>query len=490
MLAEPTGAWVFSDRQSTLHGDVPFNASALRHRPFRDFAAVVEGDEALWLGSLGYDLNRHIERLPTSATRDRRWPDATMLRCPGWLLHDAQTGQWSAHGAWASADHATTPPPESSRATPATKTPPRSAPPQRHGLPQLDTAAPHPLKFTAGSPLPNVTRAQHEAAVRRALDYIAAGDIFQVNLTQRFTAPFAGNPRGLFAALTQRSPAWYGAYLECPWPHAPAEVSEIPERLRSSEAPDARASTAAPRWPAIVSTSPELFFELGRDRRVTARPIKGTRPADTPPQVLHDSEKDTAELTMIVDLLRNDLGRVCSYGSIAVPQPRSIERHPTVQHGVATVTGTLHPRRGFADLLRAVFPCGSITGAPKVRAMQIIEQLEPVRRGPYCGAVGGVFPGGEPEPDAGDVPTTAAALPQAVFNVAIRTMLVDQGRVDFAVGGGIVADSTPAGEYQETLDKARAMLDALRAGYSPQRPPTQGPAQAGLSRLTSDTLSP
>jgi para-aminobenzoate synthetase component 1 len=153
---------------------------------------------------------------------------------------------------------------------------------------------------------------------------------------------------------------------------------------------------------------------------------------------------------MIVDLLRNDLGRVCRYGSIRVVEPRTIESHPTVHHGVATVVGELLPGRTVIDLLRATMPGGSITGAPKVRAMQIIDELEPVRRGPYCGAIGYVH--GR----------------QSAFNIAIRTMLIEQrgeeGRVDFAVGGGIVADSEPEAEYQETLDKAEAIVQTLRSG--------------------------
>ena len=159
---------------------------------------------------------------------------------------------------------------------------------------------------------------------------------------------------------------------------------------------------------------------------------------------LRDSIKDQAELNMIVDLERNDLGRVCEIGSVRVTRPREIETHPTLYHGAATVEGTLRPDVGFVDLLRATFPGGSITGAPKIRAMEIIEELEPTRRGPYCGAIGYLEPDGTME-----------------FNIAIRTMVIKDGIAHVPVGGGIVADSHPGDEYEETLVKARAMLAAL-----------------------------
>jgi anthranilate/para-aminobenzoate synthase component I len=195
----------------------------------------------------------------------------------------------------------------------------------------------------------------------------------------------------------------------------------------------------------LISNSPELFLRVTPDRRVITRPIKGTRPRLPGMEIeLRDSLKDQAELNMIIDLERNDLGRVCEVGSVRVSEPRSIEAHPTVYHGVATVEGKLRPEVTFVDLLRATFPGGSITGAPKIRAMQIIEELEPVRRGPYCGAIGYVAPDGTME-----------------FNVAIRTMILKDGMVHVPVGGGIVADSDPREEYEETLVKSRAMFAAL-----------------------------
>lgn len=280
----------------------------------------------------------------------------------------------------------------------------------------------------------NFTRSQYEAAVRRALDYIADGDIFQVNLAQRFAAAWPGSPRDLYQRLATISPAWFGALLE------------LPEH----------------RF--LLSTSPELFLRV-EDGHVITRPIKGTRPArrgdlSHPASNLRAAAKDTAELNMIIDLMRNDLGRVCRYGSVRVTEPRAIETHPTVHHATATIEGDLHPRKDIVDLLRATLPGGSITGAPKVRAMQIIHELEPTPRGPYCGCLGEI------------------SRDYLQLNIAIRTMLLtpkpddepsessgSSGSpgydVSFSVGAGIVADSDPAAEYEETLAKARAMMQAL-----------------------------
>jgi para-aminobenzoate synthetase len=200
---------------------------------------------------------------------------------------------------------------------------------------------------------------------------------------------------------------------------------------------------------AIISNSPELFFRIeplpdGR-RRIVNRPIKGTRPRLPGMDAeLAASAKDRAELAMIIDLQRNDLGRICEIGSIEVTQPRIIEAHPTVYHSVATVEGMLRPDVSFADVVRALFPCGSITGCPKVRAMQIIDELEPVTRGPYCGAIGYLAEDGAME-----------------FNVAIRTLVLKDGVAHAYAGGGIVADSLPADEHEETLVKATAMMAAL-----------------------------
>jgi para-aminobenzoate synthetase component 1 len=408
ILAEPAGAWIGQEQRSRCLGDV----GSLQPTAdiWQSFDALA-GDQALWVGYVGYDIVRQIEQLPSVAQDDRRWPTWVLQRCPGWWLHDALYDRWWVGGTWI-----------------------------RAGGPawwdRESSATARELSFEAGPASPLRSRQRHEQAVERVLEYIASGDVFQVNLAQRFSADFRGDPRGLYAALHAASPAWYAAYLE------------MIEGVMPSDASAAQHHRAA-----IVSTSPELFLQVDATGDVITRPIKGTRPVGVAPQELRDSAKDAAELAMIVDLLRNDLGRVCRFGSIAVTEPRAIETHPTVHHAVATVRGSLRSGVSLGGLLRAVMPGGSITGAPKVRAMQIIEELEPVRRGPYCGAIGCVLPGG-------------CGRFSASFNIAIRTMLLDAGRVDFYVGGGIVADSQPSAEYDETLTKAAAMLTALHAGQT------------------------
>jgi len=289
----------------------------------------------------------------------------------------------------------------------------------------------------AGPPACNLTREAFLGAVGRAREYIAAGDIFQVNLSRRFTVPapatdLGGRPEeglaGLYVMLRRANPAPYAAYL----------------------------GLGAGR--AVLSSSPELFLRL-EGRRVVTRPIKGTRPRipgddaynARMQQELLASAKDRAELVMIVDLERNDLGRVAAYGSVRVAEPRAVEAYAAVYHTVATVEGRLHEGRDLVHLLRATFPGGSITGAPKVRAMQIVAELEPTRRSVYTGAVGFLGPPGS----GGD------AAGRCTLNIAIRTLLAAGPHVHLQVGGGIVADSEPQAEFEETEAKARAILAAL-----------------------------
>ena len=258
------------------------------------------------------------------------------------------------------------------------------------------------------------------AAVARVRDYIIAGDIFQANLSQRLEAEYAGDPWSLYRTLRAINPAPFAAYFEAP-------------------------------GLAVVSASPERFIQVSVDGAVETRPIKGTSPRGIGPEhdahlgrALIESEKDRAENLMIVDLLRNDLSRVCVPGSVRVPELFALEHYSTVHHLVSTVVGHLAPGADAIGLLRAAFPGGSITGAPKVRAMEIIAELEPSRRGVYCGTVAYVS-------------LTGAAD----SSIVIRTYLARGGRVYFSVGGGIVADSDPEAEYRETLDKARALITAL-----------------------------
>jgi len=280
----------------------------------------------------------------------------------------------------------------------------------------------------AKPPEPNITRAEYEAGVSRIREYIAAGDVYQVNLAQRFHAPFRGSALALYRRLRARNPAPFGGYL-------------------------AFAGTV------VTSISPERFLRFDAGTRLAeARPIKGTRPRGTTPakdgalaQELLESDKDRAENVMIVDLLRNDLGKVCRAGSVTVPKLYALESHPTVHHLVSTVTGVLADDKDAFDLLRAAFPGGSVTGAPKIRAMQIIAELERAPRGVYCGAIGYV--------------STSGAMD---FNIPIRTIVLRDGMATFHAGAGIVWDSEPAAEYQETLAKARTMMEVLT---SPRRTP-------------------
>jgi para-aminobenzoate synthetase component 1 len=283
----------------------------------------------------------------------------------------------------------------------------------------------------------NMTREEFLRAVERAREYIAAGDIYQVNLSRRYAADLAPRPSR-------------GAPAEGTW-------AELYRRLRRANPAPYAACLGLGAGQAILSSSPELFLALEGGRIVT-RPIKGTRPHRPGDEAFNarmraellKSEKDRAELVMIVDLERNDLGRVASYGSVRVTEPRAIETYAAVHHTVATVEGRLHDGRDLVDLLKATFPGGSITGAPKVRAMQIIAELEPTRRSAYTGAIGYLAP-----------PSPANPAGRSLLNVAIRTLLVSGGQVHLQVGGGIVADSQPEAEFEETEDKARALLAAL-----------------------------
>lgn len=265
------------------------------------------------------------------------------------------------------------------------------------------------------------TPARYEAAVNRVVEYILAGDVFQVNLSQRFEAPVPPDPLALYRRLRSINPAPFSAYL------------------------DVGAGI-------IASASPERFLKFDPvTRLIETRPIKGTRPRgetpaedDTLRDELKTSEKDRAENVMIVDLLRNDLSRVCRPGSVKVPSLLAVETHPTVHHLVSTIVGELEAGHDVPDLFRATFPGGSVTGAPKIRAMEIIAELEPTRRGPYCGSIG--------------YWSLTGAMDSSIV---IRTYVIVGDRAYFQAGGGIVADSNPLAEYRETLDKARALMDAL-----------------------------
>jgi para-aminobenzoate synthetase component 1 len=262
--------------------------------------------------------------------------------------------------------------------------------------------------------------ADYIRVLERVREYIFAGDIFQANVSQRFEVDCAEAPWSLYRRLRAHNPAPFAAFFELP---------------------DA----------AVVSASPERFLHVDPSGHVETRPIKGTRARGMGPehdaalgQALTESAKDRAENLMIVDLMRNDLSRVCLPGSVRVSELFALERYATVHHLVSTVVGDLAPGHDALDALRTAFPGGSITGAPKLRAMEIIAECEPSRRGVYCGSMG--------------YWSVTGAMDT---NIAIRTAVVKDGRAYFSAGGGIVADSDPEQEYRETLDKARALIDVL-----------------------------
>jgi len=329
-----------------------------------------------WIGYLGYELGHVIEpRTAQFVASD--WPLVDMIWCDRALVHDGSTNTW-----WSIGD---------------------IQPPtiHEHVLPTHVCSA---LTDSAGD-------AAFIAAVDKAIQYIHKGDIFQANITRRFRANIEGNIRSAALAQLDNLGGWFGAWLEFP--------------------SDGRY---------VMSMSPELFLQVnGRTREVLTRPMKGTRPDQDDPETLLQSVKDAAELHMIVDLMRNDLGRVCKYGSIEVCDARFIEHHPTVWQCVGEVMGVLRDDVTICDLIEATFPAGSVTGAPKIRAMQIIHELEPSPRGPYCGAIG--------------------VLGQStMLNVAIRTAIFKgtndptnfSGVLEYSTGCGIVAESKSDAELLES----------------------------------------
>jgi para-aminobenzoate synthetase component 1 len=377
-------------------------------------------------GLIGYDLCHHLERLPRPTHDEFAVPDCAVGLYDWVVAFDHEIGQaWVISTGFpeqeigARCRRAQRRMKQVLRLLGENRDEPPAARTGRPALSLRELAPSHPLPA-----LPrvrsNFTRPQYLAAVARAVEYVHAGDCFQVNLAQRLLHPADLPPLELYRRLRACNPAPFAGYFD---------LGEF----------------------VVASASPERFLRVG-GAAVETRPIKGTRPRGETPQEdarraqeLLGSAKDRAENVMIVDLLRNDLGRVCAYGSVQVQAVCRLESHPFVHHLVSVVTGRLRPGLGPVDLLRAAFPGGSVTGAPKVRAMQIIAELEPTARGPYCGSLGYLgFDGGMDT------------------NILIRTFTHGRGWVQFPVGGGIVADSSPQAEYAETLHKAEGLVRALK----------------------------
>ena len=363
------------------------------------------------VGYWAYDFGRRLERLPELARDDLGLPDLCASLYDVVVAHDHDGGRtWLCSSGLPAAGEA--------RVARAHERLERFANLLESAAPATPPEPPR-LARTATS---TFTAAGYRRAVDDVREAIRRGDIFQANLSQRWTLPLEGAHRhalALDAALRGHTPSPFAATL-----------------LFSDHA--------------VLSASPELFLRR-RGAEVTTRPIKGTRPrgADAVRDAelaaeLRASAKDHAENVMIVDVLRNDLGRVCETGSVAVPELCALERFPQVWHLTSTVTGRLREGLDALDLLHACFPGGSITGAPKIRAMEILEALEPVRRHLYTGAIGWLGWDGD-----------------ADWNIAIRTAVATEHALHWSAGGGVTADSDPAAEYQETLAKAEGLRAAL-----------------------------
>ncbi|MDE4515785.1 aminodeoxychorismate synthase component I [Pseudomonas fragi] len=352
------------------------------------------------IGYLSYDFGRQLEQLPAHALDDLHLPDAR-LGLYAWALitdHQAATSQLVFH--------------------------PSLEPAQRDRLIQLFSQPAPQLNgpFSLKQPMqPDISASQYQQALSKIHDYIQAGDCYQVNYTQRFSAQCEGDAWTAYCALRQACPTPFSGFM--------------------SLADDNT----------ILSLSPERFVRVSH-HQVETRPIKGTRPrgknsaedAANAAELLA-SAKDRAENLMIVDLLRNDLGRTCRTGSVRVPQLFTLESYPNVHHLVSSVVGELADGKDALDLIGDSFPGGSITGAPKIRAMQIIDELEPTRRSLYCGSLLYLDVRGEMD-----------------SSIAIRSLLVKDGRVSCWGGGGIVADSDWQDEYQESITKVKVLLDTLQ----------------------------
>lgn len=345
------------------------------------------------LGLFGYDLGRHIEVLPDQAQADITLPDMAVGIYDWALIADHQQKTLTLLSY-------------------------RDVEQRWQWLSQQPANAVVPFALTHHWQA-NMTRQQYGEKFRRIQDYLRSGDCYQINLAQRFSAPYQGDEWQAFCHLSASNRAPFSAFLRLP-------------------------------QNAVLSVSPERFLWLA-DQQIQTRPIKGTLPrlADITQdaeqtRILGSSEKDRAENLMIVDLLRNDIGRVALPGSVHVPELFVVEPFPAVHHLVSTITATLPVTTPATELLRACFPGGSITGAPKVRAMEIIEELEPHRRNAYCGSIGYISFCGTMD-----------------SNIAIRTLFTEQGRIYCSAGGGIVADSQEQAEYQETFDKVGRILPLL-----------------------------
>jgi len=423
LYTDATGTWLSREGSAVRRFADPFEAieslAAARAVRMDVEGAVPDGLNFVggWVGLLGYDAARHLHRLEELAAAQPALPAMWWMAVDQVLAFHHASKQWwectvrgSAHDwPWTSAGREAA---------------------WRDTLARAKAPVPARAPWAAGQRTQRMSREQFEAGVTRIRDAIADGEVLQVNLTRREDAAFEGDAWSLYEDLVATHPVPFAAFIETP-------------------------------GFAIASCSPERFLHV-QGRTVQARPIKGTVARGATPEEdaanrawLTASEKNRAENLMIVDLMRNDLGRVAELGSVRVPDLFALEPYASVWQMVSTVQATLREDRGIADLLRACWPPGSMTGAPKLAAMQAIEALEPLRRGFYAGSIGYLDCRGHMD-----------------LSVVIRTAVVAAGRVMVQMGGGIVADSEPASEWDETVAKGVRLLGALDAGFSAAASPT------------------
>lgn len=395
--------WIAQGEQRRSFDADPLTLLAQRQRellgemaPHTDTLPFIGGA----LGLFGYDLGRRFERLPEQAQRDLSVPDMAVGIYDWALLRDVASGAWQlVH--WGD----------------------KAGLNRRLQWLAAQYEIPTPPFALQGEWRSNMSRAEYGEKFARVQAYLSAGDCYQINLTQRFSAAYRGDEWQAYQALSRANRAPFSAFIRLP-------------------------------QSAILSLSPERFLLLD-DRHIETKPIKGTRPRLADPRQdqasaleLAGADKDRSENLMIVDLLRNDIGRVSRPGSVHVPSLFAVESFPAVHHLVSTIHGELGSCWQAVDLLRACFPGGSITGAPKIRAMEIIEELEPQRRNAYCGSIGYLSQHGRMD-----------------TSICIRTLIAADGQLHCWAGGGVIADSEVDSEYQETYDKVARilpLLDALR----------------------------
>lgn len=419
LMADPVH-WVTPDTLDELPGLM---------QPYRsEFVPDLPPFQGGLAGLIGYEHNRKLERIPPNRYEDFPFPPLAFGVYDVVIAFDHARGEaWLISHGWSAS--------RSETVSMAAERRVQQFLDRLHGDPEpdsLDWTQRKPIESLAPQyPVPgpdgltsNFSKQQYLDAVQKCIDYIYAGDVFQINLAQRLLAPATSSAEALFMRLRGCNPAPFSGYFD----------------LGHSQ---------------IISASPERFLAI-RNGEIETRPIKGTRRRTRFPQIdlaasqqLLSSEKDRAENIMIVDLMRNDLSRICEDDSIEVTQLCELEKYQSVFHLVSAIRGRLRPDQDISQTLKATFPGGSITGAPKVRAMEIIAELEPTSRGAYCGSLGYIGIDGS-----------------ADFNILIRTITASQGWWQIPVGGGLVAQSDPLREYEETWTKAAGMLAALASGGS------------------------